>query len=184
MSANTAEVVEVDIFAEMNRANADNAAYPKAKNLNHGGATALSCAYSNGAPAALIVEAEQVAALIGPRGSAGRTRRALALARRVRSLNARLSEWFDGRCLAEVSAVGSAPAGVVAVLAEAAALIAAHRTSDRYEPERSLEPPSESSKPGLRRGPPHRAPGEVLNSCALGLSARHSKGIRGPSTST
>lgn len=97
--------------AELNRLQADLDAFPDSPTLNtlaHKDPTGrvigtafttgsvLPMAWRNGAPAALVAEADRLTALLA-RDRPGYLRRAIRLAHRVRAVNARLRPFLDGR---------------------------------------------------------------------------------------
>lgn len=96
-----------DWTADVDRLRADLDAHPDSPTLNrlalrdHSGRVvgyslgtdALALAWAHGAPAALVVDAERLAAAIGPRGSVGYLRRAVRLSHRVHAVNAALRRY-------------------------------------------------------------------------------------------
>lgn len=127
----------------------------------------LEHAYTSGAPAELIVEAERVTAFIGERGTRGYRHRAIRMAHQVRKLNRQLARYNGlNRTLGTVTVLWplSSPLRRVAAarLALAAAAGATHRATTskagpNAPPGSGHDPPpldSATVAPLLRTGPP------------------------------
>ena len=134
----------------------------------------LALAWAHGAPAALVVEAENLKAVIGPRCSVGYLRRAVRLAHRVRRVNAALHRYSGAaRTLPTVTVVGTPAAHLDTVVADVAALAPTGSSLARRRRIVDDAPPF----PVLVAAPDHRGPPRTvarlpLNRCALATAAR------------
>lgn len=112
-----------DVLADLDRLRSDLDAYPDSPTLCRlalrdysgrvvgltYGTDLLGLAWQAGAPAALIVEAEHLRAVLGHRTAPGYHRCAIRLAHRVRAVNAALRRYIGDRALPTVTVTGTVP---------------------------------------------------------------------------